>query len=47
MSEQDEIRIKQIIDEGKEPYLLYGGGVEYVGIKDDKVLIKTEGYCHR
>lgn len=47
MNEQDEIRIKQIVDEGKEPYLRYGGSAEYNGIKDDKVLIKTEGYCHR
>ncbi len=47
MSEQDESRIKEIVDEGKEPYLMNGGSVEYNGIKDDKVLLKVDGYCHR
>lgn len=47
MNEQDITRIQQIIEEGKQPYILYGGDVEYAGIKEDKVLIKTEGYCHR
>lgn len=47
MSEQDIERIRQIIEEVKPGYTLYGGDVEFVDVVDDKVRIRTEGYCHR
>lgn len=47
MSESDIPRIKEIIDEVKAPYIQNGGNVEFFDIKDDKVRIKTSGYCHR
>ena len=47
MSEKDIPRIKELIDEVKEPYVRFGGDVEFYDIKDDKVRIKTLGYCHR
>lgn len=47
MNEQDVDRIKEIIEEKKQSYLLYGGDVKFVDIKDEKVRVKTEGYCHR
>lgn len=45
--EKDVERIKQIIDDIKPQYTQFGGDVSFMDIKDEKVLIKTEGYCHR
>ena len=47
MNEQDVERIKEIIEEKKQSYILYGGDVKFVDINDEKVRVKTEGYCHR
>ena len=47
MKEQDVDRIKQIIDEIKPQYTQFGGEVTFVDIKDEKVRVRTEGYCHR
>jgi len=47
MNEQDVERIKEIIQEKKQSYILYGGDVEFVDIKEEKVRVKAEGYCHR
>lgn len=47
MNEQDVGRIKEIIEEQKQQYLLYGGDVTFVDIKEEKVRVKAEGYCHR
>ena len=47
MNEQDIERIKQIIDEIKTDYTAFGGDVAFVDLIDEKVRIKTEGYCHR
>ena len=32
---------------GLLPYILYGGDVKFMDISDEKVRVKTEGYCHR
>jgi Fe-S cluster biogenesis protein NfuA len=47
VGEKDIERIKDLIDEVKKPYVQFGGDVEFLDIKDDKVRIKTIGYCHR
>ena len=47
VGEKDIQRIKELIDEVKKPYVQFGGNVEFFDIKDDKVRIKTTGYCHR
>jgi Fe-S cluster biogenesis protein NfuA len=47
MNEQDIERIRQIIDEIKPKYTQFGGDVQFMDIKDEKVRVKTEGYCHR
>lgn len=47
MNEKDVERIKEIIDEIKPNYTQFGGDVSFVDIKDEKVRIRTEGYCHR
>ena len=47
MNEQDVTRIKEIIEEKKQPYILYGGDVRFKEIRDEKVIVETEGYCHR
>jgi len=47
MNEQDVERIREIIQEKKQSYILYGGDVKFVDIKEEKVRVKTEGYCHR
>jgi Fe-S cluster biogenesis protein NfuA len=47
MDEQDVERIKQIIEKIKPQFTQYGGDVQFFDIKDEKVRVKTEGYCHR
>ncbi len=47
MSEADIPRIKDLIEEVKGSYVRFDGNVEFFDIKDDKVRIKTIGYCHR
>jgi Fe-S cluster biogenesis protein NfuA len=47
MRESDIQRIREIIEEVKSGYTTYGGDVEFLDVVDDKVRIKTTGYCHR
>ncbi len=47
MNEADIPRIKELIDEIKGSFIQFGGDVQFFDIKDDKVRIKTIGYCHR
>jgi Fe-S cluster biogenesis protein NfuA len=47
VQEKDIERIKQIIDEVKPQYTVFGGDVEFLDIKDDMVRLKVEGYCYR
>jgi Fe-S cluster biogenesis protein NfuA len=45
--EEDIQRIKEIIEEVKPRFTTYGGDIEYMDIKDDKVRIRPVGYCYR
>lgn len=47
MREKDIERIKQIIDEVKPQYTVFGGDIEFLDIKDDVVRLKVVGYCYR
>ncbi len=47
MNESDIPRIKELINEVKRSFVKSGGDVQFLDIKDDKVRIKTTGYCHR
>lgn len=46
MNAPDTQRIRQIVDEVKPSYTQYGGDVEFVDVVDNKVRIRTTGYCH-
>ncbi len=46
MNEADIPRIIELIEVIKGPYVQSDGNVEFLDIKDDKVRIKTFGYCH-
>ena len=47
MNEADIERIKQIIEEEKPRFTLYGGDIEFMDVKDEKVRIRPVGYCYR
>ncbi len=40
-------KIKQIIDEIKPKYTIFGGDIQFVDIQDNTVRIKPTGYCYR
>jgi Fe-S cluster biogenesis protein NfuA len=45
--EKDIERIKEIIEELKPRYTTFGGDIEFLDIKDEKVRIRPSGYCYR
>jgi Fe-S cluster biogenesis protein NfuA len=47
LNEADIQRIKEIIEEEKPKFTLYGGDIEFMDIMDDKVRIRPVGYCYR
>lgn len=47
MRDQDIERIKQIIEEVKSSFTMFGGDVEFMDIKGDSVRIRPVGYCYR
>lgn len=47
MREQDIERIKEIIEEEKPKFTMFGGDIELMDIRDGKVLIRPVGYCYR
>lgn len=47
MQEGDIERIKAIIEEVKPRFTRFGGDVEFMDVKDGRVLIRPVGYCYR
>jgi Fe-S cluster biogenesis protein NfuA len=45
--DKDIERIREIIEEVKPRYTQFGGDIEFLDVKDDKVRIRPTGYCHR
>jgi len=47
VQERDIERIKEIIEQEKPKFTMFGGDIEFMDVTDDKVRIRPVGYCYR